>query len=166
MKLFELHQKAGTYVGLLVINPSRTLIKKYLADNNIPDPPNRFENRRHVTVVNSDQHADVEPNDAITYLATPVRFEVLKTREGKRTLSLLLDAPEVVARHHEICQTNGIEHSHDDYKPHVTFSYDIGDLDISTLPPFTYDIQLGLEYVENATTPAHKLGSNSHAEID
>ena len=52
------------------------------------------------------------------------------------TLVMLLDSPDLSARHKELMDKYDLNYSWDDYKPHITLSYDAKDYDISKLDDY------------------------------
>jgi len=52
------------------------------------------------------------------------------------------------ARHKEIHDQTGAEWSHDGYRPHITLTYQPGDIDLSTVQPYDGPIELGPEIVQ------------------
>ncbi len=62
---------------------------------------------------------------------------------------LILDCQSAEMRHAQLHTEYDLTYDYPEYKCHVTFSYDVGDLDISTLPKFEYTLILGEEYVED-----------------
>ena len=68
----------------------------------------------------------------------PGEFDVWETSptQGAKTRCLILkiDCPELVARHKELMDEHEATYDYPVYQPHITLSYDIGDLDINDLP--------------------------------
>ncbi|KKL86355.1 hypothetical protein LCGC14_1945580 [marine sediment metagenome] len=138
---FEAEKKKGSYAGVHFDDDTIKRIKAFTKENKIPQ---RVQSRKlHSTVVFSKKYL---PNyKAQGGLKTPIvgkpkKFSVWDTqpnKEGKTTNSLVLqyDSPELIARHNELKKEHGATHDFDEFKPHVTLSYDIGDLDISKLDP-------------------------------
>ena len=62
---------------------------------------------------------------------------------------LKFECSELTDRFDQIVNDYGATWDHDDYQPHITFSYNVGDLDIYELPPFTYNITIISEYGED-----------------
>ncbi len=88
-------------------------------------------------------------------IGTPKKFSVWETqpdKDGETANSLVLqyDASELVAHHQKLMKEHGATYDFDEYKPHVTLSYNIGDLDISKLDPSNIgNINIVSEYGED-----------------
>ena len=68
-------------------------------------------------------------------------FEIWPTQDKKHALIVRLDAPEMIARHNNLMKEHGATYDYDEYKPHITLSYDVGkDFDISTLKDIKDDV--------------------------
>jgi len=153
---FEAEKKKGSYAGVHFDADTLKRIKEFSIENEIPQ---RVQSRTlHSTVVYSKKYL---PNyKAQGGLETPIvgkpkEFSVWDTQpdsDGETTNSLVLqyDAPELVARHEELKKEHGATHDFDTFKPHVTLSYNIGDLDISKLDPESIgDINIVSEFGED-----------------
>lgn len=150
MKLNEIKQNRGTYMGLYVLDPANEQIKQFINDNNIPHKSNSEEKRKHVTLIYSRKYCpNIEVYPEAVHTAKPVKFEVFPTQDGKRALVVILSAPTVDRRHRELMSLYDLTYDYPQYHSHITLSYDIGDFDISGLPLPSCDILLGLEYIED-----------------
>ncbi|GEM_PF-1387813 len=152
MKLSEIksaESKKGTYAALLVSPESHAAIMEYIKENNIPHKTNPNEERKHVTLIYSKKYCpDMVAQPETVHAATIKGLEVFNTQDGKRALVLLLDAPTVVARHEQLMAEHPATYDYPEYKPHITLSYDIGDLDETQLVPLEKIVELSDEYVE------------------
>jgi hypothetical protein len=139
----------GTYIAARVHPFSESLIREFMEQNQIPLVYPNLEKRRHITIFSSDDDfvSDFKPVK-ISYLAYPKSFDVFPTREGNRCLVMKLSCPDLVRRHHDIARTHGATDRFPEFKCHVSLSYDIGEYDISQLPPFESPIIVGEEYCE------------------
>jgi hypothetical protein len=157
-ELFEDAQKLpdGTYAGVRFSEKTVKAIEDYCKANNIPKavPPNKL----HSTVLYSRKYCpDYTPVGEYEekLIGTPIGFEVWKSQPTKQypnptsCLVLKYDCPALVARHKELMDTHKATYDHPQYSPHVTFSYDIGDLDINELPKFEVPIEIVYEYGED-----------------
>ena len=137
---FEAEKKKGSYAGVQFDADTTKRIKTFVIENKIPQrvPSNKL----HSTVLYSKKYL---PNyKAQGKLKTPIvgkpkKFSVWETQpdEGGETANSLVlqyDAPELVARHKELMKEHDATYDFQ-YKPHITLSYNIGDLDISKLDP-------------------------------
>jgi hypothetical protein len=124
----------GTFAGLHLYGQDAQKLHQFALDNEIPNP--EPADRLHVTVLFSRKVVpDFKP---LGKLKSPMRGTPIEARifgEGEeRALVLVLDAPEIVARHKYIMSKyEEATHDHQDYIPHVTLSYNVGDFDPKTL---------------------------------
>lgn len=156
-EILEEKTKKGTYAGAHFSEATKKALAQYCKDNNIPNAinPDKF----HTTILYSRKYLP-EYKAAGVYdpmlIGKPKdTFEAWKTspsdpNEEKTTcLILTFDCPELKKRHQELMDEHQGTYDYDEYKTHVTLSYNIGDLNISKLPPFTDDIEIADEYQED-----------------
>ena len=148
MRLMEIVEPSGTYVGLRVLDPGTDVLRTYIHEHAIPYKMHEKERRKHVTLIYSRVHCPGLPLSDEVHRAKPNGFEVFETQSGKKALVLLLSAPTVTARHRKLMSEFPLTYDHPHFKAHVTLSYDIGDFDHGALPPFAEDLLLGDEYME------------------
>jgi hypothetical protein len=79
---------------------------------------------------NVPEQRNISPN----WIARPIGFDVFFTKQGAKCLVLKIDCPDMVGRHRFLRHWEGASHDFPSYNPHITFSYDIGDYDLSRLP--------------------------------
>ena len=150
-------ESKGTYAGLRFTPESKEAVMHYLRQNNIPKPTDI--DKLHVTLLYSRKHlSDYVPAGKLDthHECHPAGFDVWKTKppegenqtEGWNALVMKFNAPSVVARHKELMAKHEATYDFPDYKPHITMSYNIGDMDHSALPPFTAPLHLNEEYDE------------------
>lgn len=154
MKLAEITNKnKGTYAGYKLSAPSKKYLSDFMKENEIPnalDP-----DKLHVTLVYSRKHLpDFKPLGNVSIAAKPEQFVVWKGRDSTGSkeancLILLLDCPEAEERHKQIKDEHGATFDYDKYQPHITLSYDIGDMKIARLKVPTRNIMFVEEYVED-----------------
>lgn len=150
MQIHEIVKQRGTYAALCVLDPANAMLLQYVADNSIPHKTSSSEKTKHVTLIYSRTYCPQMKADASEkYICKHTGFDIFPTGDGKRALVMLLSAPSVVKRHRLLMSEHPATYDYPQYKPHITLSYDIGDMDVSTLPLFTDDIILGDEYVED-----------------
>lgn len=137
--LLEEDHKKGTYAGVRYDKATTDAIAKYIKENNIPNAikPDKI----HTTLLYSRKHC---PNYIpggmykTPIIAKPKDFVVWQTSptSGPKTrcLVLKLESPELVKRHNELMKEHEASYDYDEYQPHVTLSYDIGDIEIDDLP--------------------------------
>lgn len=138
-ELYEMKQQKGTYVGVKFDKETVDAISKYIKDNNIPNAIKPDE--IHTTLLYSRKHCpNYIPGGMYKkpIIATPKEFTVWETNPdaGTKTKCLIvkLNCPELVDRHNELMDEHDATFDYDKYQPHVTLSYDIGDIDVKDLP--------------------------------
>lgn len=151
MKLDELNSTKGTYVGVRFSEKTLDILEQYNKDNGIPNPLKR--NKMHATVLYSRKYCPAygapgkysEP-----VLARTDNFEVFTSTssdgEVSRCLVVKLDCQYLQLRHSTLMHIHSATYDHPHYTPHITLSYNIGDLDISTLPELSVDVEIVEEY--------------------
>jgi len=149
MRVKEINTK-GTYAGFRVAERSCADINEYINKNKIPQSRSDKEQRRHVTLLYSRKYLpEYEPAGPVRYECRPAGFEVFPTQDGWRSLVLLIESEALEQRHKTLMKRHKATFDYDEFKPHVTFSYNIGDMPIGSLPPFVKTILLDEEYSED-----------------
>jgi hypothetical protein len=141
MKLEEIAATPdGTYAGARFSAASKDAIAQYIKKHNIPNAPN--PDSLHTTILYSRKFlpefsakGPYEP----TIKAVPTGFESWPSQPDenghrKNCLVLTFDAPDLVKRHESLMDTHKATYDFDEYKPHVTFSYDAGDRNPDRMP--------------------------------
>jgi len=171
MKLSDLHSNSetvlegaderenGTYVAVNFSKESRKALSKSLKDMGIP---NRHPSEKyHCTIMYSSNplHEWEEANQEPIELDPPHKFnitgfEIFKTMSDTNALVVRGECDYLNERHQMLVDEHGAKCTHDEYKPHVTVSYDCGDidvedLDISVLPEY---LEIEEEYTEPVNT--------------
>lgn len=147
MKLTEIHNMQGTYVGLRVLPESAAPIKQFCEQNGIKISSSKFEERLHTTVIYSRKPHNIQPESAQVYTCEFSDYNIFTTQDGKKVLVVLLNAPGIVARHLKLMAEHGATYDFPVFHPHVSLCYDY-DGDETSLPPMNFPILLGHEYVE------------------
>lgn len=146
----------GTYAGVELSKSTKDAIVKYCKDNKIPNctEPSKL----HTTVLYSRKYLpDYKPAGKYDepMIGTPTEFDVWGSKpttenpNPKRCLVLQYKCKELSDRHEYLMDKHEATYDYDEYKPHVTFSYDIGDMVIDKLPKFKHDIEIVKEYSED-----------------
>lgn len=138
---FEAEKKTGSYAGVHFDEDTLKRIKAFSVKNEIPQ---RVQSRKlHSTVLYSKKYLPnykAQGKLKAPIVGRPKKLSVWETQPDKggetaNSLVLQYDAPELVARHKELMKEHDATYDFDTFKPHVTLSYNIGDLDISKLDP-------------------------------
>lgn len=156
--VLEAAHKKGTYAGVKFDTETNKILHKYMKDNNIPNSVR--PDKLHTTVLYSRKHLPnyKAPGKLEHFISgKPIEFEVWPTRptDGSnpaRCLVLRYDSPELVKRHNELMKQHDATYDFPDYKPHITLSYDIGDLDEKKFPDikkYIDEITITDEYQED-----------------
>jgi len=150
-------QKAGTYAAVSFWRETQNAIRKYTKANNIPNAVPR--KKLHTTLLYSRKYLpDYKPHGLMKMAMTgfPTGFEKWPTqpdKDGDVSMCLVLryDCPALIERHEYLMKTHDAEFDFDEFKPHVTLSYDVGDLQCKDLPDFTEPLIIVEEYGEDLT---------------
>lgn len=151
MKLDELNLSKGTYVGVRFSRKTLDLLEQYNKDNNIPNALKPA--KMHSTVLYSRKFCPNYIAPGILnapVIARPGKFDVFTSTSSDGTVSRCLvvkiDSPYLQLRHTTLMHEHSATFDYPVYTPHITLSYDIGDMDISALPPLYGDIEIVEEY--------------------
>ena len=154
----ETNDMRGTYAGTYFDINTVESIRDYITENKIPKPVNL--SKLHTTLLYSRKFLP-DYKAAGKYetpmIGTPTELVVWKTKgddgsEPANCLVMKYECPDLVKRHQELMKTHGATYDYDEYNPHITLSYDIGDMDITTLPNVVEAIKqvvIGEEYGED-----------------
>ena len=157
MRLEELTEKndtKGTYAGVRFDDQTVKSLQKYIKDNKIPNAI--AAGKMHCTLLYSKKSlpnykpmGDIDP----PMEGSPTGFEKWKSQpdaDGNKSQCLVLtfNCKELVARHKKLMDEHNATFDFDEYKPHVTLSYDVGEMDIKDLPSITEKVVLDKEYSE------------------
>jgi hypothetical protein len=144
MKLKDLYEqsKKGTYAGVRFDTDTNRALHKYISENKIPNSIR--PDKMHTTLLYSRKHLpNYKPAGKIQPPMTgnPSGLTVWDTQgeNGPKTKCLIFqyDCPELVTRHKSLMKEHEATFDYPEFKPHVTLSYDIGDMDIDKLPDAT-----------------------------
>lgn len=126
----------GTYAGYRFHKDDLKTIREWAKGQGIP---NRIPTKKiHCTLLYSRKHCpDYEPAGEINppkEATIKKGYEVWPTQDGKHALVVCLDAPFMNERHKELMDKHNASFDYDEYKPHITLSYDVGkDFDVDKL---------------------------------
>jgi len=131
----------GTYAGVRFDDDTVNRIKSFINDNEIPQPVP--DEKMHTTVLYSRKHLpnyEAAGDFESPHEGTPTEFDLWESQpdeDGIRNNCLVLqyDCDPLVERHKSLMDEHGATFDFEEYKPHVTLSYNVGDLDLSNLNP-------------------------------
>lgn len=135
-----LFENKGLYVAVQFNENTKDNIQEFIRKYNIPNGIEREET--HCTLIYSTVYDDVKIEDEIEEYAEPKELKVFETRDEKRALVVVLKSDYLEDRHKELMKDSKLVYSYDEYIPHITVSYDIGDLDIGDLDISNLDLSL------------------------
>jgi 2'-5' RNA ligase len=135
MKLQDLFEKAaqGTYAGVYFSEQTKDAIEKYIKDNKIPNGVPR--DKLHTTLLYSRKYLpNFKPRGqfAKPLEAEPLEFDVWQSTGDapSRCLVLKISCPQLVDRHNHLMDKHKATYDFPEYIPHITLSYDIGDMEV------------------------------------
>lgn len=160
MKVKEILEKDSnkkvTYAGVRFSAFTKSAIMAYIKDNKIPNPIGI--DALHSTVLYSKKFL---PNYESTgkyakpLVGKPTKFEkwpsLSDDKNGARCLVLKYDCSELIDRHNKLMEEHDATFDFPEYKPHITFSYDVAGFKDKDLPKFKDDIEIIEEYQKELT---------------
>lgn len=120
--------KDGTYIAVKFSRKTQNDLQKLAKELKIEDIVSR--EKMHCTIVYSTKafkdftiHGKMDE----PWIGTPTKLEIFPTQSGKRALVLRFDCKELTDRHNYFNEEYGAKYDFDEYKIHVTLSYDVGE---------------------------------------
>lgn len=151
MKLTQLiitESKQGTYAGVRFSKQTHNDIKDYVKKHDIPNLVDMKD--LHTTLLYSRKHLPeytAQGKYQPPLNGNPLKLKTWKTQEGDTCLVLPFESKELYQRHKDLMREHDATWDYDDYKPHITLSYDVGkDFDVNILPLFSKPIKIVEEY--------------------
>jgi hypothetical protein len=146
MKLYEIasQKSKGSYAGVRFDQATIDAITQFLQAAHLPNAT--APDKLHSTLLYSRKFLpDYQPLGEIAppLVGKPTEFVVWETspkdpgEQKARCLVMKYDCPDLVERHHLLMKQHGATYDYDEYIPHLTLSYDIGDTDVDSLPQFS-----------------------------
>jgi len=139
-------KSAGTYVAVKYNWDTRKALQALQERISVPNPvePSEF----HTTVVYSRKSIAWDPELKLEVEAKPKGFQCWDTHDKKKCLVLLIDCPFLHERWQE-AMDKGATYDFDDYRPHISLSYDIGeDFDAKSIEVPDFPMVITHEYVK------------------
>jgi len=159
MKLTEITESSkdpeGTYAGVKFCDDTKKAIKTFMEENEIPNPIE--SDKMHSTLLYSRNYLpDYKPTGKLdeAWTGEVKHFSIFPNNPkngGDNTNCLVLEytCKEQSKRFDELMDAHDATYDFDEYKPHVTLSYSVGDLDHKKLPKFKNPLKIVEEYSEN-----------------
>ena len=140
---FVFESKDITFAGIELSRSAENKILTYQEDNNIPNPNTK---KLHITLLYSRKYLpEYQAFGEMSEMADPAGWDVF-VHGNNRALILRLDCPYLEERFKYLKDKHQASFDYEEYKPHITFSYDVGDFDEKTLPAFKHKIKMIKEY--------------------
>lgn len=139
--LFEKEHKPGTYIAAKFNQKTLDLIESYIKDNNIPNATTI--SKMHLTLLSSEQHLPKCKNGTVPVspeiIAYPINLDIFTSpgtagQPDNNCLVMKVSSDELTQMHSDLLNDNEAIHKYGEFKPHITLSYNIGDMDIKKLP--------------------------------
>jgi len=116
-------KEKGTYAGLKIRPQDEEAIFHLTKKMDLPSPIKKED--IHLTLLFSRKYLpDYQPLKTVNYEAKPTRFEIFG--QEQKILVLKLESNELVKRHKELMKEHDATYDFDEYIPHITLSYDLG----------------------------------------
>ena len=142
MRLIELknNKKPGTFAAVTFDDDTVNTLQEFMKTHKIP---NRITPKKmHCTILFSEKHLpNYKPQGKIDppFEGKPTKLEVWKSQpdeDGKTANCLVLkfECKDLVDRHLKLMDEHDATFKFDEFKTHVTLSYDIGDMKIDEFP--------------------------------
>ena len=128
----------GRYIGLHFSPETKEQIKRIIHDEALPEPTPL--EKLHTTITYS-KNNPVKDYSVAGKLEEPINacidsFDVFPTQDGNNCLVAKLDCPDCVERHNRTREL-GASYDYDEYIPHITLSYNVGDISPDALDQLT-----------------------------
>lgn len=132
----------GTYVSVILDDVTKQGIMEYIELANIPNPVTI--NYLHCTLVcteNEIPHIVTINKYHKPFIGMPDKLNIWKTKTGLNCLVLTFKCNSLDQRHVYLIEDYTLCHRFPTYISHITLSYDVGDLDINSLPDIKDSVQ-------------------------
>jgi hypothetical protein len=150
MKLEEISPNQGTYVGLRLLDPGSRLLYEHCKAVDIPVKQSTFDRRLHTTLIYSRKHCpDLSVDPKAVYDAEFAGYSIFTGQNGENVLVVLLNSPQIVARHIKLMADHNAKYDHPVFHPHITLSYNYHSPTVAGIPAFNFPLHLGEEYTED-----------------
>lgn len=118
-------------------------LMNHFIEQGVPDvlPDDKF----HTTIVYSTKapvnYEETGKVHVPKIFAMPTSLECWQTQSGKNALVLRLFSPHLSKMHEQMMERHQLSYDFEEYKPHMTISYDIKLFDWKNVQPFNYPIE-------------------------
>lgn len=141
--------KKGTYIGLKVSTETRNNFKRWCIKHKIQNMVQR--KKIHSTLIYSRKYCpDIQLNSELYPLEVNIKkMDFFSSSKEKKCLVFLLDSKELIDRHNYIMKKYKTTYDWDEYNPHITVSYDCGDINLDELTLPDFKVEITSEYMED-----------------
>ena len=147
----EKQDTKGLYVAVKYNQSAGDDLLDFIKKYNIPSTMKSED--FHTTLICSRKFADIKEleDDLVDseIVAEPTELHVFETFDKKRALVIKLDCPYLEERHKYLMQKYDLEYDYDEYIPHITLSYDIGEMKVPKDVKFPEFFRIQAEYKED-----------------
>ncbi len=156
MKLNEVAKTTpkGSYAAVNFDTSTTDAVLDFIKENKIPN--GLRANKMHATLLYSRKYfSNYKPVGKMEkpFVSKFSSFDIFESQNGDKCLVLRFICESLTKRHKDLMKEHGATYDYDEYKPHITLSYDVGDLDPDKLPKFEKDIIITEETGSNLITP-------------
>ena len=147
----EKQDTKGLYIAVKYNQSAGDNLLDFIKKYNIPSTMKSED--FHTTLIYSRKFADIqELEDDLgdsEIVAKPTELHVFETFDKKRALVIKLDCSYLKERHKYLMQKYNLTYDYDEYIPHITLSYDIGEMEIPKDVKFPKFFRIQAEYQED-----------------
>lgn len=144
----------GVYVAVKYNQSARDDLLEFIKDYKIPSVLKAED--FHTTLIYSKKWDNItclnDNMEDLEIVAHPKELHVFETFDKKRALVILLDCPYLNERHKYLMKKYDLTYDYPEYIPHITVSYDIGDMEIPKDVKFPKFFRIQSEYQEDLNT--------------
>lgn len=148
MRLYEVENSKGSYAAVKFSPETVKALEAFQYDNKIPNPLPADE--FHSTVMFSRKYIpEFVVLDTIPEWGGEFTKWGIFPSDNENALVLKYECHELKDRFHEIMSEYDATWDHESFIPHITLSYNVGDLDISKLPKYDGPIVIVSEHADD-----------------
>lgn len=129
----------GVYCSAKPTQSTTDALRSFCAVYDIPNPVPA--NEMHATIIYSEKGSpnfEFQESYSKDIKAKFAGYELFG--EDKNVLVVKMTSPELHSRHNEMMDEFDLSYNFDEYRPHITLSYDAADFDLSKLDPYHGDL--------------------------
>lgn len=149
--IVESKEEKGVYVAVTYNQSAQDDLLDFIKEYNIPSTLKAED--FHTTLIYSRKYADIkdlednmEDSEIVAY---PKELHVFETFDKKRALVIKLDCSYLEERHKYLMKKYNLTYDYDEYIPHITLSYDIGNMELPKNVKFPKFFRINSEYKED-----------------